>query len=47
MRKIWEREVSALAQNKPLKQWTRPERLMKAYSYQGAQQSPNQTQPQR
>jgi 5,5'-dehydrodivanillate O-demethylase oxygenase subunit len=46
-RKIWEREVSALTQNKPLKQWTRPERLLKAYSYQGPQQSPNQTQAQR
>jgi len=32
-RKIWEREVSALAANKAPKQWTRSDRLIKAYSY--------------
>ena len=28
MRKIWARELRALAEGKPLKQWTRPERLI-------------------
>ena len=27
MRKIWARELKALAEGKPLKQWTRPERM--------------------
>jgi 5,5'-dehydrodivanillate O-demethylase len=33
-RKIWEREVRALAEGRPLKQWFRPEGLMAAYSHQ-------------
>jgi 5,5'-dehydrodivanillate O-demethylase len=36
-RKIWERELRALAENKPLKQWSRSETLTNAYTYHTAQ----------
>ena len=31
-RKIWEREVSVLMQNKPLKQWARTEQVLEGYT---------------
>jgi hypothetical protein len=35
-RKIWEREVVAFAEERPVKQWVRPESLAAAYSHQRA-----------
>ncbi|HVH92900.1 MAG TPA: hypothetical protein VM783_16150 [Candidatus Acidoferrum sp.] len=33
-RKLWERELKAFAENRPVKQWARTERVMSAYTHQ-------------
>ena len=33
-RKLWERELKAFAENRPVKQWARTERVISAYSHQ-------------
>jgi len=33
-RKLWERELRAFAENRPVKQWARTERVMSAYRHQ-------------
>jgi hypothetical protein len=33
-RKLWERELGAFAENRPVKQWARTERVMRAYTHQ-------------
>ncbi len=35
LRKIWERELRALAEGRPLKQWTIPERMELSPTYHG------------